>query len=78
MKRKTNRQPGSPKKRKSLADVILLDMRLLYLSLGYDNCPEPDYKPAPAAANDEAAHKPVDRRVLSDFINQLILDYRMN
>ena len=71
-----NRNPY--KKRKSLAAVIFLDIRLLYLFPSKDNSPDPDFKPTPAATTGSAGYHLIDSKVMNDFINNLINDYRMN
>lgn len=78
MKSKVNNNPDPYKKRESLAAVIFLDIRLLYLFSGSDNCLDTDCKPTRSAVTSSAEYHLVDSKVMNNFVNNLINDYRMN
>lgn len=78
MKYKINSNPNPYKKRKCLADMVFLDMRLLYMLPSDDNCLDNDFKPSKPTAVDSVKYQLVDSKVMSRFINHLINDYLMN
>lgn len=78
MKHKINNNPGPYKRRKSLAAIVYIDIRLLYLLLRDDNCLDNNFKPFQAPTVDPIDHHPVNSAVMDYFINDLINDYRMN
>lgn len=78
MKHKTDNNPGPWKKRKSLAEIIFMDMRLLYISFYGDNCLDTDFKSRQTAANEPGKYRLIGQSAMNEFIGQLIHDYRMN
>ena len=78
MKRKINNNPDPNKKRKCLADIVFLDMKLLYTLLYNDNLQDKGFKPTKSSRISSVKYHLVDSKAMSDFINHLINDYRLN